>query len=71
MATKTTAPPPTRSNIANKVTNTHLPVTMPLLPLYEVISNSIHAIDEAKKKNHLRGGGGTMEVVVEMKNVER
>lgn len=57
MATLTTAPPPTRSNIANKVTNTHLPVTMPLLPLFEVISNSIHAIAEAKAKKLLKKPG--------------
>ncbi len=38
------------SNIANKVRNTRLPRTKPLLPLFEVISNSIHSIEEAKKK---------------------
>jgi len=79
MATKTTAPPPTRSNIANKVTNTHLPVTLPLLPLYEAISNSIHAIDEAKKKSLLKGSGeiritvirqGDPKTLAEMEDVE-
>lgn len=35
------------SNIANKVRNTRLPKTKPLLPLFELISNSIHSIEEA------------------------
>lgn len=38
-----------KSNIENKVRNTSLPRTKPLLPLYEVISNSIHAIKELAK----------------------
>ena len=37
------------ANIANKVKNTKLPRTQPLLPLFEVISNAIHSIDEAVK----------------------
>lgn len=36
-----------KCNIANKVKNTKLPRTKPLLPLFEVISNAIHSIDEA------------------------
>jgi hypothetical protein len=46
-----------KSNIANKVRNTKLPKTKPLMPLFEVISNSIHAINEAKKNNLLDGPG--------------
>ncbi len=38
-----------KSNIANKVRNTSLPRTKPLLPLYEAISNSIHSINELAK----------------------
>ncbi|RXK86867.1 ATP-binding protein [Filimonas effusa] len=38
-----------KSNIANKVRNTSLPKTKPLLPLYETISNSIHSINELFK----------------------
>lgn len=58
METAANTPPLTaRSNIANRVNNTHLPVTMPLLPLFEVISNSIHAIAEAKKAKLLKGSG--------------
>lgn len=38
------------SNIANKVRNTRLPRTKPLLPLFELISNSIHSIEEAIDK---------------------
>ena len=45
------------SNIANRVRNTKLPRTKPLMPLFEVISNSIHAIDEARRKNQLEGKG--------------
>lgn len=36
-----------KCNIANKVKNTKLPRTKPLLPLYEIISNAIHSIQEA------------------------
>lgn len=39
-----------KSNIENKVRNTSLPKTKPLLPLYEAISNSIHSITELSKK---------------------
>jgi signal transduction histidine kinase len=42
------------SNIANKVRNTRLPRTKPLLPLFELISNSIHSIEEAIAKNILQ-----------------
>ncbi|HTK21838.1 MAG TPA: ATP-binding protein [Mucilaginibacter sp.] len=38
-----------KSNIENKVRNTSLPKTKPLLPLFEAISNSIHAISELVK----------------------
>lgn len=46
-----------KSNIGNKVNNTSLPRTKPLMPLYEVISNSIHAIAEAKKTGQLTDNG--------------
>ena len=36
-----------KCNIANKVKNTNLPRTKPLLPLFEVVSNAIHSIKEA------------------------
>ncbi|AXT19796.1 ATP-binding protein [Flavobacteriaceae bacterium AU392] len=44
------------SNIANKVRNTNLPRTKPLMPLFEVISNSIHSIDEAIKAGLIKEG---------------
>jgi hypothetical protein len=44
-----------KSNIANKVRNTTLPKTKPLLPLYEAISNSIHAIKEEEKIKPVKG----------------
>lgn len=46
------------SNIANKVRNTRLPRTKPLLPLFELISNSIHSIEEAISKNILKPNEG-------------
>lgn len=46
------------SNIANKVRNTRLPRTKPLLPLFELISNSIHSIEEAIDKNILKPSEG-------------
>ena len=52
-----------KSNISNKVRNTHLPKTRPLMPLFEVISNSIHAIDEAKRMGVLKKEG---EIVIDI-----
>ncbi len=52
-----------KSNIANKVRNTKLPKTRPLMPLFEVISNSIHAINEAKKNNLLKPQG---EIIIQL-----
>lgn len=46
-----------KSNIANKIRNTDLPRTKPLMPLFELISNSIHAINEAKEQKSLKGNG--------------
>ncbi|MBS1635691.1 MAG: ATP-binding protein [Bacteroidetes bacterium] len=46
------------SNIANKVRNTRLPKTKPLLPLFELISNSIHSIEEAQQKNVISSKDG-------------
>lgn len=45
------------SNIPNKVRNTRLPKTKVLMPLFEVISNSIHAIEEAKSAGTLKTDG--------------
>ncbi|WP_259071624.1 ATP-binding protein [Mucilaginibacter sp. X4EP1] len=45
-----------KSNIENKVRNTSLPRTKPLLPLYEAISNSIHSIKELAKINESMEG---------------
>lgn len=50
------------SNIANKVRNTRLPRTKPLMPLFEVISNSIHSIEEAIKAGQLKESQG--EIIV-------
>ncbi|QPH38927.1 ATP-binding protein [Pedobacter endophyticus] len=44
-----------KSNIANKVRNTSLPKTKPLLPLYEAISNSIHSIKELSRLQVVNG----------------
>ena len=51
-----------KSNIANKVRNTKLPRTRPLMPLFELISNSIHAINEAKKN-----GGSQLSPLIKIK----
>ena len=40
-----------RTNIQNKIKNTKLAATKPLLPLYEAVINSFQAIEEAKNKN--------------------
>lgn len=45
------------SNIGNKVRNTKLPNTKGLMALFEAISNSIHAIEEAKNNNLLNEEG--------------
>ena len=50
------------SNIANKVRNTRLPKTKPLMPLFEVISNSIHSINEAIETKLIKEGDG--EIVI-------
>ena len=44
-----------KSNIANKVRNTSLPKTKPLLPVYEAVSNAIHSISEMAKKQSISG----------------
>jgi hypothetical protein len=48
-------------NIANKVRNTRLPRTKSLMPLFETISNAIHAIKEAKD-NDLISDNGTIKI---------
>lgn len=50
------------SNIANKVRNTRLPRKKPLLPLFELISNSIHSIEEAVDKNILKPTEGKIVI---------
>ncbi len=51
------------SNIANKVRNTRLPRTKPLMPLFELISNSIHSIEEATKQQLVKENEG--KIVIE------
>lgn len=51
------------SNIANKVRNTRLPRTKPLLPLFELVSNSLHAIIEAENDKLLEKGKG--EIIID------
>lgn len=50
------------SNIANKIRNTRLPRTKPLMPLFEVISNSIHSIEEAIQAELLEAGKGQIVI---------
>lgn len=49
--------PQNSTNVRNRVNKLHLPKTKSLYPLFEVISNSIHAIDEAKKAELLNKNG--------------
>lgn len=42
--------PKSSTNLKNRVNKLHLPRTKPLLPLFEVVSNSIHAIQEKSKE---------------------
>ncbi len=42
--------PQNSTNLKNRVNKLHLPRTRPLLPLFEVISNAIHAIDDKAKE---------------------
>lgn len=49
--------PKTSTNVRNRVNKLYLPKTKSLYPLFEVISNSIHAIDEAKNENILQDNG--------------
>ena len=44
-------------DLAGKVGNTKLPLTNGLYPVFEAISNSIHAIDEASEEGLGRGRG--------------
>lgn len=63
------------TNISGKIRNTKLPKNKALWPLYEVISNGIHAIEE---KGNLKSGqiqidiirNGNQETLHEMENVE-
>ncbi|MRN00324.1 ATP-binding protein [Riemerella anatipestifer] len=50
------------TNIENKVRNTRLPKTKPLMPLFEVISNSIHSIEDAVKKGKLNKNDGLITI---------
>jgi hypothetical protein len=58
------------TNIANKVKNMKLPRTQPLMPLFEAISNSIHAINEAKKNGILKDNGKIKIELIRNGNVE-
>jgi Histidine kinase-, DNA gyrase B-, and HSP90-like ATPase len=53
--------PQSSTNLRNRVTKLHLPKTKPLLPLFEIISNSIHAIEERKT---LHDGSFDGEIVI-------
>lgn len=50
------------SNIANKVRNTKLPRTKPLLPLFEVISNAIHSIEDAVHQGLLGSDSAVIKI---------
>ncbi len=50
------------SNIENKVRNTRLPTNQPMMPVFEVISNAIHSIEDAEKNKSLANGEGKIIV---------
>lgn len=49
--------PKNSTNVRNRVNKLYLPKTKSLYPLFEVISNSIHAINEAKEAKFLNNNG--------------
>jgi hypothetical protein len=51
------------SHIANKVRNTRLPRKKPLMPLFELISNSVHSIEEAVKNKII--GKNTGKIIID------
>lgn len=53
--------PQNSTNLKNRVNKLHLPRTRPLLPLFEIISNSIHAIND-KVKEINRGYKGAIKI---------
>ncbi|WP_018342833.1 ATP-binding protein [Cytophaga aurantiaca] len=53
--------PQSSTNLKNRVNKLHLPKTKPLLPLFEIISNSIHAINE---KQALKGDDFKGEIFI-------
>lgn len=71
--------PQSSTNLRNRVNKLHLPKTTPLLPLFEIISNSIHAIIEKKEKvnTNLEGKisitvirNGNEEILKKISNIE-
>lgn len=50
------------TNIENKVRNTRLPRTKPLLPLFEIISNAIHSIEDSIKNRQIKEDEGLITI---------
>lgn len=67
------------TNLRNRVTKLHLPKTKSLYPLFEVISNSIHAIDEKKQLDSSFNGSisirttrnGDVNTLRDLENIEQ
>lgn len=55
-------------NVANKIRNTSLSKYQGLMPLYELISNSIHAIDERKRAGFMDEGAQGNIIVTIIRN---
>ena len=71
--------PTSSTNLKNRVNKLYLPKTKPLFPLFEVISNAIHAIEEKKAKYNFKFNGkilvkiirnGNQQILLEMSDVE-
>jgi hypothetical protein len=70
--------PQNSTNLKNRVSKLHLPKTKPLLPLFEILSNAIHAIEEKKiTSSNFKGGikitairNGSEENLLSVSNIE-
>ena len=56
--------PQNSTNLKNRVNKLHLSKNKPLLPLFEIISNSIHAIQDKVLQNHIHNFKGRIEVSI-------
>lgn len=58
-----------KSNIANKIRNTSLSRKQGLMPLFELISNSIHSIFE-RRKAHLLDDDESGKILITLREMD-